>query len=335
MLSHHGLASAADASLAAQPASARALAIPEILERVLQWSGDEDLLRARRVCHLWQSTSEALLLRGCQNRYLKLTTHSIFVYIGVEKRPFDILSILQRKPELGYSVKKITASFAVSPSAAVEMGLHTFVNLEYLRTIYAGKQLASLHRVTSLSFASLREADLFCELDGAAAQHNERDPVLHFLSSLVSLRHLHLEASSRRSLEKAWIQEQFASLFSSLPLLERADVDLDLPCSLSLAHILPRGLKELAIDADDRTMITLVQALEDTMVLPKLTCLPETTLGSTGKTQWSALLMTWAQRSVLKDVEADLLLIRETIDGKYDDSVNSDSGDEGGYTEFD
>lgn len=322
MATHEASPPPADSAFAQQSAAVRALAIPEILEKVLYWADDYGLLRARRVRQLWQSVSEALLLRRCHTRNLSMTENAIYIYIGAPELPFDILAMLQRKPELGSYARGLWIVFENPPSAGLEDALRAFTNLEQLLSCRKSSTwLAALHRASVLPFTSLREASIVFCVDSTAAEREDIDPVIRFLSSLGSLVSLELElATPGPGVKQSWLQAQLAGLFAELPRLEQADLALDVDCSLSLADMLPRGLKELAIDtADHQIITTLLQALADVEVLPNLTSLPQSSLGSKAGMHWSALLATWTERPALKDAEADIRHIRDIIAGQYDD----------------
>lgn len=299
-----------NALLTRKRASTRALAIPEILERVLQRASQDDWLRTRAVAAPWRAPSEALIVQAASTGWLQISSSAITVALGEQMHRCNVLGILQRCPALGRHIKKVHLPYGTTPSKECMAAMRTFRGVVQLHADWTAEtQPATLHEMTSLRFPSLRKAVIDCCPDATMADPSGADPVLEFIRSHGSLSELVLVIHRVR--DKVWFREQVSRTFAQLRLLERLGLSIPEQVPLPLARILPGSLEELkcyGLRKDSGRI--LLEALKDATFLPFLGTLPQLPRPRQLHPQWRALLPTWGQRRHLQDVEQDLQILQ-------------------------
>lgn len=294
-----------------QPAAVRALAIPEILERVLQCTNWSDWHRTRRVSQLWQVSFESILLRRCQKITVKAKSRFLYFFLLAGER-VDASAILKRRPGLGRNIRYLDLSGPFTLSATVVDTLRNLGGLEKLVVSReAAKQLAHAHVTAPLVFASLREARVSVRPDSPAGEADDCQAVLRFIASQKSLRQLYLRVDGKSESNEEGISKQFAQLFRNLPMLRHLRLEL-WHCDrlLDLAQILPVDLITLTMYCNrSDTTSALLDALVDVNVLPCLVSFPTISQPRKDRVHLVRLLQTWPKRASLMNTAADVRLL--------------------------
>lgn len=302
-----------------QPASTRALAIPEILENVLEQTWPCDWKTVNTVNKLWLATVDALIMRQPQvHAYECLRGILVQVCAGKHGEPqrpceafHNILGTLLRNPASAHKVEHLDIDCAVEANMQVLPTLAAS-----LRTLSIGSapaltlQVINAQSLYGITFDHLRAVQLDCSSEISQA-------VQGLLSGLASLKKLAIvwvyEPSNRsRVVDQNRVQEEIGAVLAAATSARHADLTLPWTFEVpTLATLLPNDLRTLRLSCGGNCQESMLAALVDVSILPHLRALPsyDHEVGFRSHAA-SDLLETWPQRKRLRHEASDLELLR-------------------------
>lgn len=304
----------AEPAFVEQPASARALAIPEILENVLKQLRPCRWKHVASVSKLWQGTVDALALSFEPNRTVLYQGIKVrFPYCQHIGQPWtscnnhSILGALKRNP--GYC-RKVTHLHIgdKTPSDDFVNIMRTFSNLQHLQMCLGTGpliQLAASHVHTTFTFCHLTRVSILYRIGMPRS-------VSAFLGSLPALASLAVYWDNDYRLLDA--ETEAEGLFASMPTVQHLEIrgkyaNRDAP--RMSAKSLVQGVRTLKMEVAYDRGKTFLAELVDVRVLPNLCTLPLIQERSSYYPQVpSILLETWSRRTGLRCPTYDQHLLR-------------------------
>lgn len=257
-----------------QPASTRALAIPEILELVLGHIYESDWRALQAVNTTWRTLVDTYIMSVLDDLGdICMRARSIGLP-GADWRSYeyDLAGVLQRNVHLADEVETLVLNSQLPFPTEYMATLESFRNLRALHAYDAPtpfNQILLWHEHSPFAFQRLYYANVPCRQERIAALQK-------FLSSLPSLRILDLYWPSWKyvywtSDQETQAQEEFASLLSSLPKLRELEITLPDHFRMpKLASVLPNGLQTFILTGGWISWSSVLPSLQDREAFPHL-----------------------------------------------------------------
>lgn len=312
--------SATVASAELQPVSVRALAIPEILERVLQHAKCADLVRYRTVARLWLATAEATVLRfnvypgkiWVEDRW----GATVWLPGRVRSRMrYDVSETLMRDPALG---RRFTTVYLLGWQDLPDRLISALRSCTELRELDAPEgpailaQIAVAHKVRPFGFHHLHTM----KTTRGRRPWSAADALQFgdFLRSCPSMQSVDLRwhpVCTGPSASMAAVVAELAGILQALAPIHR--LTLSISNYLAMPEIgadLLGNLRTLTIACDANAASQLARQLRDTAVLSQLRRLPKFTRDRPHSDQAAGLLESWPDRIGPVDIQGDLQILQ-------------------------
>lgn len=315
MLSKQLRKASAEPASVEQPASARALAIPEILENVLKPLRPSGWKHVASVSKLWQGTVDALALGYVPNRTIfyngRFNARFAECNRWTYSADYSVSGALRRTPQIGCRITRLHIGEPPLSDDWVQI-IRTFYKLRYLSMCVAPaivEKVSSAHERSPFAFHCLTYLSIYCRAGTA-------DSVRGFLAALpalIKLRVIWLDLPLPAESEDAeGAHDEVASVLTSVPgvhhLVIRLPYSYD---STRLTKSLPKGLRTLEVKTGSEGARSLVADLVDARMLPDMCTLPILSTAYFSRPEASTQLKeTWLQRKALRCPAYDQHMLR-------------------------